>query len=43
MQGEPEGLLVLTVIVTTFPASLMLGLYVKEKGDEEADVGETEP
>jgi hypothetical protein len=43
LQGDPCGLLVVTVIVTTLPASLFSGTYVKEKGDEVADEGAMEP
>lgn len=41
--GDPKGLLVVTVIVTVFPLSADFGVYVKEKGDVEVDVGLTEP
>lgn len=41
--GDPKGLLVVTVIVIIFPLSEDFGVYVKEKGDVEADVGLTEP
>jgi hypothetical protein len=32
-QGNPRGLLVVTVIVTVLPASPVAGVYVNEKGD----------
>ena len=43
LQGDPCGLLVVTLIVTTLPASLLSGVYVKENGDEETEDGVTDP
>jgi hypothetical protein len=43
VQGEPEGLFVVTVIITTFPASPFLGVYVKLKGVVFVEAGLTEP
>jgi hypothetical protein len=41
--GAPEGLLVVTVIITVLPASPAAGVYVNAKGDVLAEVGLTEP
>jgi len=43
VQGVPEGLLVVKVIITTFPASPFLGVYVNMKGDVVTEPGLTEP
>jgi hypothetical protein len=45
MQGGPEGLLVVTVMVTVFPMSADTGVYVNENGDvvEESGVNIPEP
>jgi hypothetical protein len=43
LQGDPSGLLVVTVIITILPASLAAGVYVKENGEELADDGDTNP
>ena len=42
-QCFPRGLLVVTVIMTFFPKSPLLGVYVNENGDFVAEVGLTEP
>jgi hypothetical protein len=43
VHGSPEGLLVVTVIITVFPISFELVLYVKLKGDLVAETGLTVP
>jgi hypothetical protein len=42
-QGSPEGLFVVTVIVTMLPASPGAGVYVNENGDVPVDEGLTLP
>jgi hypothetical protein len=42
-QGEPFGLLVVTVIVTVFPTSWLVGVYVNENGEVFAEAGIIEP
>jgi hypothetical protein len=42
-QGAPDGLSVVMVIITVFPTSPFLGVYVKENGDVFEEVGLTEP
>lgn len=42
-QAVPEGLSVVTVIVTVFPASPVLGVYVNVNGDLDDDAGLTDP
>ena len=42
-QGDPSGLFVVTVIVTTFPASAAAGVYVNENGDVVDEDGVTLP
>ena len=42
-QAAPGGSLVVTVIVTFFPLSLLLGVYVNSKGVEDIEPGLTEP
>ena len=41
--GAPEGLSVVTVIVTVFPASPAAGVYVNAKGEVPAVAGLTDP
>ncbi len=41
--GDPEGLLVVTVMVTVFPASPAEGVYVNENGEVPDDDGFTVP
>jgi hypothetical protein len=41
--GEPDGLLVVTVIVTDFPKSPLAGVYLNENGEVFAEAGVTEP
>jgi hypothetical protein len=43
MHGEPEGLSVVTVIVTFWPASPSEGVYVKSNGLMLAEAGLTDP
>jgi len=43
VQGLPNGLLVVTVIKTLFPMSLLFGVYVNANGDFDAELGLTEP
>jgi len=42
-QGNPEGLFVVTVIVTVFPISAFLGVYVNANGDFFEETGLTDP
>lgn len=42
-QGGPLGLLVVTVIVTVFPTSWRIGVYVNENGEVFAEAGIIEP
>jgi hypothetical protein len=41
--GQPDGLLLVTVIMTVFPISLLLGVYINVKGVLFAEAGVTEP
>ena len=43
VHGAPEGLSVVTVIVTVFPASPAAGVYVKANGEEAEAAGSIEP
>ena len=43
VQGLPNGLLVVTVIKTLFPMSLLFGVYVNANGDAVAVTGLTVP
>ena len=42
-QGKPDELLVVTVIITVFPTSPFLGVYVNVNGDVLFEAGFTEP
>jgi hypothetical protein len=43
LQGGPEGLLVVTVMVTVFPMSADTGVYVNENGERPDEEGLTAP
>lgn len=43
VHGDPKGLLVVTVMITVFPASPEAGVYVNENGEVFVDVGLTDP
>jgi hypothetical protein len=41
--GDPNGLLVVNIIITFFPISPLFGVYVNENGDVVVEAGLTEP